>query len=166
MTPLRQFCDGAQGQELAALSRLPAVARPSTSSVARRACRLPALGIVQLQPLAHEPRVAEILATFASRPNFCETERIELCEQSLFEFKHHHETSSCSNVPPARRAASTEQAADARPGDAIDCEQAQRADDDQDYAERGRLAVRAGDVEGENAERDHLPAAEREKNRG
>jgi branched-chain amino acid transport system permease protein len=61
---------------------------------------------------------------------------------------------------------SAEQAADARPGNPVDHVEAQRAHGDQDHAEGGRLALRSGDVEGEDAERHHLPAAQREEDGG
>src|SRR5574341_956220 len=65
----------------------------------------------------------------------------------------------------ARAALSAEYAADARAGDAVHREQARRAQHDEDHAQGGGLALRARDVEGEDAERHHLPAAQREEDR-
>src|SRR5207245_9096718 len=61
---------------------------------------------------------------------------------------------------------SPEQPADARSRDAIDRVETRRTEHDQDHAERGRLAVGSGDILGKDSEGDHLPAAQREEQRG
>src|SRR5258706_14984051 len=61
---------------------------------------------------------------------------------------------------------SAEQPADARSRDAIDRVEARRTEHDQDHAERGGLAVGPGDIVGKDSERDHLPAAQGEEQRG
>ena len=61
---------------------------------------------------------------------------------------------------------SSEQSADARPGDAVHHQQAQRAQRDQDNAESGRLALRPCNVERENAKGDYFPSSARQEDFG
>src|SRR5688572_17277466 len=74
--------------------------------------------------------------------------------------------SALATAAKSSRTRLAEQPADARAGHAVHHVEAQGAHGDEDHAEGGRLALRAGDVEGEDAERDHFPAAQREEDGG